>query len=108
MSYEIHPLVAAGIFGVTNIGMAMPSEREVQAAVSIVNDTRWGRTCTPGTMTEYFAQQYIENDDHFEMFTGEIASWYERFKSGGTAEIQNTWPEHWALYQRAMNTLETV
>ncbi len=106
MSYLMNPLVAAGIFGRTNMGQPMPSEDEVASAIRVVTSPKWGHTCDAGTMMEYFCQQFIETAEHEEIFTGEIESWHKRFLEDGTESIQNIWPEHWALYQRAMNTME--
>jgi len=103
----MNPLVAAGIFGVTNMGQPMPDERTVQNAIKAVTNPSNPRfKANLDTMVEYFAQPYIESEEHYEIFRDEMQMWLDTFNKEGTEHIQNTWPDTWALYQRAMNTME--
>lgn len=104
MSYEMNPLVAGGIFGLTNMGMPDPDEATVRRAIDRVYPQRkMTREATIDDMVEIFAQQYVESDETYDAFKEEMESWYKRFLDEGTIHIQNTWPDRWALYQRAMN-----
>jgi len=76
--------ILSGIFAVTNMGMAMPSKAELDRAIkhppTSVNNS-----------VMMFAQQYMETDEHADMFCEEAKGWFKDLSKLDEEKIATTW-----------------
>lgn len=71
---ETKRIFMAAMYGLTNMGMAVPDKRLLRQVREGVSDGK----LTFKNAVEHFSAEYCENDDHRRMFIGEAEAWYDR------------------------------
>lgn len=79
--------VWAAVFGLTNHGMPMPSAYEMRMYRS---NAKHGASLQ--AMVNHVCAQFMESDDHYEMFLDEARSWFKDLQDQELEYIFNTWP----------------
>jgi len=91
---EREVLVLSAFFALTNMGQRPPEREEVKRLLD-ESDTRWKLTLD-GAVTS-LCQQFMESDEHYDIFMGEAKMWKSRQYFGGKYNnreaILKTWPD---------------
>lgn len=87
-------IVWAAIFARTNYGQSMPHHHVVML---YRNAAKHGTSL--GAMVNFVCADFMENEEHYEMFYDEAKSWYARFKDKELEDIFKTWPEKRAVWE---------
>lgn len=93
--------ILAGMFGVTNMGQPMPDVQSIAQAMCVDPQYR-----SIDTMVEYFAQQYIESDEHYDIFRAEMESWQSTLSEYTDEDIARIWPNHVTAYNEAKASIK--
>ena len=81
--------VLAGVFACSNCGMNRPSRKDVRYAL------KYGFTVHQSVM--HFCGQYMESDDHEDMFLEEAYSWVHYLKNTSKEDLIRAHSEIMAL-----------
>lgn len=87
--------VIAAIFARSNTGMPLPTVEEVRHLLSLKKNSLSG-------CVMYLCQQYMESDDHQEMFEDEAKGWRKGKKIQDLETIKKTWPDIGQLITQAL------
>ena len=88
-------LALSGLFARTNYGFGMPV---TEVMVRLVKN----KVTSPRQSMEYFCAQFIESDDHEEMFADEATGWYNQLVEMDVEEARRIWPDHVHMYESAV------
>jgi len=86
---EREQFILSGMFALTNMGQPLP--KNAREIIKRLHDTP---TLTISNCTMAFCQDYMENDDHQDMFEQEAKHWYKKtfkLKKYTREEIQRAW-----------------
>ena len=87
-----HATVLSAVLGHSNMGMGLPP-------VDIVRRLKNNEKTTLSSAVIAISQEYMENDEHLEMFETEARDSFLRDKTWQTVEfVRKTWPDIAALY----------
>lgn len=87
----------AAVFGITNLGMPIPSAKEVEAAFNCDHHFRGSNKINCHNATTYLGQQFMENEYQQQIFADEACWWFKKLAKRPIEEIKRVHPEHGAL-----------
>lgn len=88
--------ILAAILAVSNMGMELPSPEKVSFAIK---GKRTSNVSSLSGTVIYFAEQYMETDEHQSMFEAEARSFMKDVANEKKA--RKSWPDIYDLYERA-------
>jgi hypothetical protein len=86
--------ILAAIFAVSNMGQPLPDESAVRRLRKLDRITLSGAVCD-------LAGQYMESDDHQDIFEGEARSWRGEIILRGDSYMRERHPDIFALFDGA-------
>lgn len=87
-------LILAGMFARSNMGLPRADIDDVARAKK--NPPRTARESS-----EMFCQQFMESDEHEDMFAGEAEMWEKELTQMSEEASRRTWPDQFKLYDDA-------
>lgn len=91
-------LILAGMFCVTNMGMDMPEQSSIARAIKNPPTNR-------RNASTFFGEQYMESEEHEEIFYEETKAWFTELSSMSWTSIEAIWPEAVKAYNSAKLSL---
>jgi hypothetical protein len=87
-------LILCGVFARSNYGFGNPTVAEISRAKSDPPDT-------PRQSAEFFCAQFMESDEHEDMFAGEAEMWFDDLHGRSEDDCRRIWPDKFVLYDAA-------
>jgi uncharacterized protein YukE len=106
---EYKATVMAAVMARTNMGQDMPDREKMFAARFSCNVENW----TLDTAVSHFCQEFMENDEHHDIFTDEATMWNGEICELTDEEFAKKYPRHAAAWngaapKRHKNALEII
>jgi hypothetical protein len=92
---KIH--ILAAMCAVTNMGQAMPSAEQISFAIK---GKRSSNVSSLSSTVIYFAEQYMETDEHQDIFEADARSFIKDLRNDEAKGLQ-TWPDIYKRYEEA-------
>lgn len=93
MSGELNKIILAGAFACSNMGQRIDD-----------HTWDWAFKYPPTTIRssmEHFCQQFIETDEHEDIFFEEAKMWERELAKMSDEKIATTWPDMYTAYHEA-------
>lgn len=78
-------IALAGAFARTNMGMSVPSKSNMQRLLAL-------KDISLSAAVMWFCQDYMETDEHQDMFEQEGAAWYKLLGETSKEDLIKLWP----------------
>lgn len=87
--------VVAALFARGNMGQLQPSVGEIKRAFG-------NEKATLNDAVEMLCQQFMENDEHYDIFLEEAKGWVKNKKLRSLETIRSVWPDYANLIEEAL------